>query len=123
MQNIFTSIVEFFTRESRSLLIIAFFIGITYIWGKLAEKEIYYRWLVKISPKNAGAHYNLGIFLEELSNRKEEAKQEFQKAIELNPDNSWAYYSLYYLLAEERNFDDAQKILSQMIELFPQDGA
>ena len=122
MQNIFANIIEFITRESKSLLVILVFAGIIYIWGKLSEKEGYYRWLVKISSKNAEAHYNLGNFLEELPNRKAEAKQEFQKAIELNPDNSWAYYSLYYLLAEERNFDEAQKILSQMIELFPQDG-
>ena len=86
MQNIFASIVEFFTRESRSLLAIVIVAGIIYIWGKLSKKESYYRWLVKINPKSAEAHYNLGKFLEELPNRKAEAEKEFRQAVTLRPN-------------------------------------
>ena len=122
MQNIFASLVEFVTRESRSLFAIVIFVGIIYIWGKLSEKESYYRWLVKISPKNAGAHYSLGHFLEKLPNREAEAEKEFQQAIALRPGNAWAYYALYYLQAREKKFEEAQKTLHQMAEKFQKDG-
>src|SRR5258706_14196103 len=122
MQTIFASIIEFFTRESRSLIVIAVFIGIIYIWIKLSEKEQYYRWLVKISPRNAEAHYNLGNFLEELPNRKAEAEKEFQQTIKLRPSYSWGYYSLYYIQAYEKKFEEAQKTLDHMIKRFPEDG-
>src|SRR5260221_11279686 len=116
MQTIFASIIEFFTRESRSLIVIAVFIGIIYIWIKLSEKEQYYRWLVKISPKNAEVHYNLGNFLEELPSRKTEAEKEFQQSIRLNPSNSWAYYALYYLQEGEKKLEEAQTNLEQIVK-------
>src|SRR5919108_39740 len=100
MQNIIESIIDFFAGEIRTFLAIGIFIGILYVWDKLSEKEQYYRWLVKINPKNAQAHYNLGIFLRELPDRKTEAEYEFRQAIALRAQYSWAYYALYYLQIE-----------------------
>jgi len=117
MQSILINIAEFIVREARSLFVIAVFVGIIYIWDKISEKERYYRWLVKINPKNAQAHYNLGYFLKELPNRKAEAEKEFKRSIALRPNNAWAYYALYYLQTGEKKFNEARDTLEQMIKL------
>src|SRR5688500_3407491 len=122
MQNILAGIMEFVIREARALIAIVVFVCFIYIWGKLSEKEQYYRWFVKINPKNAEAHDSLGRFLKELPDRKAEAENEFRQAIALRPNYSWSYYALYYLQAEQRKILEAEKTLEQMLRTFPDDG-
>src|SRR5215510_8340746 len=122
MQNIFANVIAFVIREWRSLLAIGIFVAIVYVLSKLSEKEWYYRWLIRINPKDAQAHYNLGNLLEDLPNRKAEAEKEFQQVVALRPGYSWGYYSLYYIQADEQKFEEAQKTLEDMITRFPEDG-
>ncbi|PIV27968.1 MAG: hypothetical protein COS36_03850, partial [Candidatus Altarchaeum sp. CG03_land_8_20_14_0_80_32_618] len=56
-----------------------------------AEKE--YREAIKINPKDADAHNNLGILLKNLK-RYEEAEKEFREAIKINPNDADAHNNL-----------------------------
>jgi len=122
MQSILTDIAEFFIREARTFVAIGLFIGIMYVWDRLSRREQYYRWLIRINPRNAQAHYHLGKFLEDFPDRQTEAESEFRQAISLHSGNSWAYYALYYLQANQKKYSDAQDTLEEMVKRFPQDG-
>jgi tetratricopeptide (TPR) repeat protein len=122
VQHIYAGIVAFVIREWRSLVAIGVFMAIAYIWGKLSEKESYFQWLVKLNPKNAEAHYNLGNFLEKLPNRKEDAEKEYQQAIAIRPKYAWPYYDLYFLQANQGNFTEAQTTLKKCSYYFQKMG-
>ncbi len=75
MQTALANIMDFFTGNARAFLLIALVIGFFYAWVKLSEKEGYYRWLLRINPKNAENHYSLGNLLEKDPHRLAEAQR------------------------------------------------
>jgi tetratricopeptide (TPR) repeat protein len=109
MQNLPETILDFFAREAKNFLILILFAGFIYIWVRLSEKENYYRWLLRINPKDAETHCSLASLLEKDPHRRDEAEQEYREAIRLRPNYGWAYYSLYYVQAKERKFAEAQE--------------
>ena len=73
---------------------------------------------LKISPKDAEAHNNLGNTFKELG-RLDEAEASYKKAIALDPDHADAYFNLGRLFKESRRFDEAKEYFNKTIYLKP----
>lgn len=122
MESIIANIIEFIMREAGSLLTIGIFVTMLFVWGKLSEKEWYYRWITKIRPKSSRAHINLGNFLSRQNgNKKDEAALEFRQAINLDPFSQDAYHGLFLIQDEMKRDKEAEETINHLIELFPQD--
>src|SRR5689334_22408377 len=95
-------------------------IGLYVLWERLVQTEDFLRRRVKVNPRNAEAHLNLGSFLEEKGNH-EEVEEEFLKAIELNPLLRRAHYALFMHRFKVRKTTQAEETLQRITELFPDD--
>jgi len=67
--------------------------------GRLAEAEAPLREAIRVSPREASAHYNLGLLLAERG-KPAEARDALRRALELDPRNAAAAYNLAVLVAE-----------------------
>lgn len=73
-------------------------------------------------PSSANLHFNLGVYFEK-DNKISECIREMKKVIELDSKFSSAYNYLGYLYAENnRNLDEAEKMVLTALELRPNDG-
>lgn len=86
--------------------------------GKLLESLSASQTAVKIVPKDAEAHYNLGNTLQELG-RTEEAEASFRKALTFKPDFALANYNLGNALKELGRLDEAALRYRKAIALKP----
>jgi len=73
---------------------------------------------IDLDPKNALAHYNLGLVLA-MQGKPDEAAAEFQRATDLDPENALAHYNLGVVLAMQGKFDQSISSLQRAIELLP----
>merc|ERR1711939_464049 len=89
--------------------------------GKSTEAEIdAYERCVKLDPKHAIAHYNLGVALQEAREDFDQAEAMYRKVIELYPKHTWAHLKLGILLHTVReDFDQAEPMYRKVIELNP----
>ena len=78
--------------------------------------------VVRVWPKSAQAHYNLGCFLYEKLKNEDEAEREIREAIALKPRFRGAYYYLAWLLEERKaELDEIEEMNNRMIKHFPDD--
>jgi Flp pilus assembly protein TadD len=94
-------IFNYFSHHFQVIFLIAVVIsviGLSIIGNRFARSEKYLRTLVRLSPKSAKAHFNLGSLLTEKSGRNVDAENEFSQAIELDPKLFCAYNDLASLL-------------------------
>ena len=73
---------------------------------------------VALSPKDAGAHYNLGNTLKELG-RSDEAEASYKQAVALKPDFAEFHYNLGNTLKQLGRLDEAETSYTQAIALKP----
>ncbi len=81
-----------------------------------------YRKALKLNPKHADAHCELGVALM-YQEKLQEAEGHFRKAIELDPDFGAAYSNLGNVLARQGRFQDAVEPCRKAVEIHPDDPA
>jgi tetratricopeptide (TPR) repeat protein len=86
--------------------------------GKISESLNANEKLVRITPQNALAHYNLGNTYRELE-KFSEAGESYKKAISIKPDFSEAYYNLGIVSKNNYKLEEAKKYYTQAIHLNP----
>jgi tetratricopeptide (TPR) repeat protein len=72
--------------------------------------------VLRIAPRSAIAHYNLGVLSLELKS-EDEARKQFNAAIDLDPGFKLAHFQLANLLMREGRFADAISHYTQAMEL------
>lgn len=78
------------------------------------------RYLLKYFPQDAEIYYNLGIVYEKLK-KFPEAKECYQKAVEIFPQEDF-YYNLGDVLVDLKEWDDAISAFRKVLETDPEDG-
>lgn len=78
---------------------------------------------LKIKPKSADAHNNLGVALFEKPERLEEALTELRTAVDINPRHTRAYFHIGNVLYEKEQFDEALAAYKKQFEINPRDAA
>lgn len=73
---------------------------------------------VTLSPKDAEAHYNLGVTLQKLL-RSDEAEASFKQAIALQPDYAIAHFNLASTLHDLGRLDEVEACFNKAIALQP----
>lgn len=85
--------------------------------GKLAEAVAEFQQALKADPKYAGAYNNLGIAYERLN--REDAQEQFERAIQLMPDFTHAHFNLARTLMRKGRDIEAINELQQTIQIDP----
>jgi Flp pilus assembly protein TadD/lysophospholipase L1-like esterase len=85
--------------------------------GKLAEAAVEFKQALEADQTYAGAHNNLGITYERLG--REEAKAQFERAIQLRPDFTHAHFNLARILMQKEHVAEAVMELQQTIQIDP----
>lgn len=88
----------------------------------MTESEATFRKTIERDPRNATAHYNLGLLLARDPLRLREAEASYRKAITLEPRNAQYIYRLALLLHEDLHSpQDAEAAYRRAIALAPED--
>jgi Flp pilus assembly protein TadD len=87
--------------------------------GRLAEAEAALREAIRVQPREASAHFNLGLLLAERQ-RPAEARDALRRALELDPRNAGAAYNLAVLVGEASP-KEAATLAGRAAALAPQD--
>jgi tetratricopeptide (TPR) repeat protein len=91
------------------------------IQGKWEEAEKLYRQILRQNPNLAGIHYRLGRVLvskpEFGPTAAEEAKQEFEKELQIDPSNAGAEYVLGEMAKQKEQWDEAIQHFSRAAKL------
>jgi Tfp pilus assembly protein PilF len=94
--------------------------------GKWEEAEKEYRGILKKDPSLPGIHFRLGRALLSKPNPgpdvASDAKQEFEKELQIDPKNAGAEYVLGELARQHQEWDEAVKRFSRAAKLDPQFG-
>ncbi len=85
--------------------------------GVWANTEMLYRNVLRFYPDSVMAHTNLGL---ELQHEKKlaEARQHYERAIELDPHSVHAYFNLSSLNTEEGKTEEAKQITLSIVDAF-----
>ncbi|MGH7997536.1 MAG: tetratricopeptide repeat protein [Opitutaceae bacterium] len=86
--------------------------------GRHREADLMLREAVRLAPKNAAAHLNLGVNCLEM-NRPAEALKSFRAAVELEPDRAEARNVLGHALATQGRCSEASDELKRALALKP----
>lgn len=78
------------------------------------------KYLLKYFPQDAEIYYNLGIVYEKLK-KFTEAKECYQKAVEISPQEDF-YYNLGDVLVDLKEWDEAISAFRKVLETDPEDG-
>lgn len=73
---------------------------------------------IELDPKNAQAHFQLGLTYMSLKNSPK-AMEAYQKSIQLDPNFPGAYFNLGYLYGMEKNYPKAEENYSQVVKMAP----
>jgi tetratricopeptide (TPR) repeat protein len=68
-----------------------------------------------LNPADASAHYNLGL-IHQNRNELDEARQRYERAIEIDPDEVDSHYQLGRIAREQARLPDAIKHFSEVVE-------
>ncbi len=85
-----------------------------------AEARLWMDEVVQRNPKNGSAHYERGLFLNDMG-ASSEAIKETSKSLELNPDNSDALALATRCHTFVGNIEKAREYAARRIKLYPQD--
>lgn len=118
-------IVDFFSQipaEFRFITIILIFYILAYTWFQVEKTERWRRLAVRIWPKSAEAHYNLGTQRSGQAEYSADAEQEIRQAIALQPHMWHAYFILVDIL-EKKGAEPSEidALCQQMTQEFPND--
>ena len=83
--------------------------------------EVKFRELLLVNPSYFNAYIQLGLICK-IEGRKEEAIALFEKATSHDAENEIANFQLGLLYMEGRNYDDAKKVFSKVLEVNPLHG-
>ncbi|MFN0207659.1 MAG: protein kinase domain-containing protein [Planctomycetota bacterium] len=83
-----------------------------------AGAEAAFRSAIRLEPKVAKQHTNLGNALRGLK-RDDEAAESFRQALLLDPKDFWACYGLSGVLLDQKQFDEALAIVRQAEQIDP----
>lgn len=86
--------------------------------GKPSEATPAFREAIRLDPRSADAHGNLGVALAQLK-RLPEAEAAFRLALRLDPVNTTVYVNLATCLAQQNRHHDAEQVARQAIQLGP----
>jgi tetratricopeptide (TPR) repeat protein len=86
--------------------------------GRWDEAVAHYEEALRLAPKDANAHLNLGVVLHQ-QGRKDEAVAHYKEALRLNPKEAKAYYNLGRILLEMSKLDEAMRYFEQAVRLDP----
>jgi tetratricopeptide (TPR) repeat protein len=93
--------VEKIGKQPKELL---FSIAICYnALGQIKDAEKYYVATLEIDPRDAEAHNNYAILLEDKLNNITDAKEHFEIALDINPNYSKAHFNYAILLVDKLN--------------------
>jgi len=116
------SILPGLLKEYYPLIFIIIFYAFIFVWGRVAENEQYLMMILKLFPKNAQAHFDLGYFLSQKNTDLDKAEKELRQAIAIKPQFYSAYYELLSVLEKKTNGElDLEKQCQKMFLLFPKD--
>jgi tetratricopeptide (TPR) repeat protein len=73
---------------------------------------------IKLDPKNAQAHFQLGLTCMALKNSPG-AIIAYQKSIQLDPNFPEAYFNLGYIYGMDKNYSQAEKNYDQVVKMAP----
>lgn len=102
--------------------VIAYYVG-AYAWGSLGDHEKSLeanKKALSLLPGNASVYYNIGVNYKELR-RFAEARQAFDRAIELMPTADRHYAAMAELLLEDGKPEEALSYAREAIKLSPKD--
>ncbi len=88
--------------------------------GKMDEADDFLKRELKARPDDADLLVSRAI-LEMRRNEKEKAIRDLRKAIKIDPFHMLARKNLGQLLQQEENFDEAEKVYEQMLQIDPRD--
>ena len=88
--------------------------------GYADEALLHLLYLSKATPDDSGIFYNLGIACEKLK-KYPEAKEAYEKAIELSPEELDASYNLGLVLTELQDYDSAIECFNKVLAKDPKD--
>ena len=94
-------------------------VGVFIATGRLDEAHDAGQRLVEFSPRDAEAHYNLGVAQQQLE-KLSEAEKSYLKALGLQPDYAEACCNLGIIQQQRGRFTEAEKHFSQAIALKPE---
>jgi len=86
--------------------------------GKISESLTATKKLVKITPQDALAHYNLGNTYRELANFSK-AEECYKKAVSIKPEFYEAYYNLGIVSKNNYKLEESERYYKQAIHLKP----
>jgi len=86
--------------------------------GKPREALEQFKEALHIDPKQAQAHFHVGLALDKLKLR-DEAIEHYTKAIELNPQHAPAYNNFGIILGRQGKFDQAIEYFRRALEIEP----
>jgi hypothetical protein len=89
--------------------------------GKFPDAEKALKELLALEPKNAMAHFNLGVVLTH-QDRRAKAREQFNAVIDLQPKNPRPYVMLGVLAAKEGKVDEAAAAAKKALEYDPNSG-
>lgn len=99
------------------------FLGNSYVYaGEFQPGVDAYKEAIRLSPKDAGAHFQLAVAYD-YSDRHEEAAVEYKEAIKLDPDNARAHYLLALVYLALHNKPAAQAEYEILRKIDPEDVA
>ena len=90
--------------------------------GDLPGAEGCFREVIRITPKLAVAHSNLGVALEKAGALKE-AEASYRRALSLDPGALQAHLNLGALLVNRKQFDQAEQLYHRAMQRFPEAAA
>ncbi|MGC9069764.1 MAG: tetratricopeptide repeat protein [Elusimicrobiales bacterium] len=87
--------------------------------GEHQKAQEFYRKAIALDPSNPVAYHNLANTYKAIG-KKDLAIENFKIAISLNPRFFFSYNALLSLYLEERNYQEAKKIVEKYLEIDPQ---
>lgn len=86
--------------------------------GDLEEAEDLYEQVLEQEPRNAFAHYNLGV-IDQTRNEPKTAEERYRDALAIAPDMSVAAYNLAILRTQGGSYDEAVELYKQVLRRKP----
>ncbi len=86
--------------------------------GRYEEAAERYREALRLEPRYADAHNNLGIVLQ-MQHQPAQALREFKEAAALDPNNAATIHNLAKALVSQGRFDEAAPTLQRLVQLRP----
>ena len=82
------------------------------------DTEVYYKYMLTLTPNVASLHFNLAFELES-KQRLDEAEKHYRQAIQLDPNDPASYHNLACTLESQGRLDEAVKYYQKALQIKP----